>query len=98
MPTSEARVATTRGTRYLTQLLKHFSHKTQAEWTDERGSVRIGESGLCTLVVEPDALVLRAEAADEEGLGRVEHVVGSHLLRFATHDELVVTWTRAVVS
>lgn len=94
MATSEARVATTRGTRYMTQLLKHFSNKTQAEWTDEQGSVTFADLGTCTLVVEPEALVLRAESANEEGLNRVEQVVGGHLVRFATRDELTVAWVR----
>lgn len=94
MAISEARVATTRGTRYMTQLLKHFSHKTQAEWTDERGSVSFADLGSCTLVVEPEALVLRAESGSDDGLSRVEQVVGGHLLRFATQDELTVSWVR----
>lgn len=77
------------------QLLKHFSHKTQAEWTEESGWVALGDFGRCTLVVEAEALVLRAEGADDEGLSRVEKVVGSHLERFATQDELSVNWVRA---
>lgn len=96
MPISEARVETARGGRYMKQLLKHFSHKTQAEWTDERGSVTLGDFGSCTLTVAPDALLLRAESTNEEGLRRVERVVGSHLERFATHDALTVDWTAPV--
>ena len=46
------------------------------------------------MTVESDALVLRAEAADEETLAKVEDVAGRHLVRFGQRDELVVDWSR----
>jgi hypothetical protein len=40
MVESQARVETACGARYMKQLLKHFSHKTQTEWTEESGWVQ----------------------------------------------------------
>jgi hypothetical protein len=48
--------------------------------------------GTTTLTVEADALVMRADAADAETLGRVKDVTGRHLERFGEKDGLVVTW------
>ena len=39
-----------------------------------------------------ESLVLLAEADDQEMLERVEHVVGSHLVRFGEKDGLIVEW------
>jgi hypothetical protein len=91
---SLARVATDRPGRYLTQLCKHFANKTRAEWTDDSGCIQF-DFGTCRLVAEERSLVLTAEAADEESLARVEQVTASHLVRFATRDELTVDWTRS---
>ena len=51
-----------------------------------------GFGGTTTLTVEPDALVLRADADDAESLDRVKDVTGRHLERFGEKDGLVVTW------
>lgn len=97
MPISEARVPTTRSSRYLSQLCKHFAHKVHAEWTDERGFADFGW-GTCTLVATDGALLLRAEAPDEERLGRVEYVVGDHAERFGVRDGLSVSWARTAAT
>lgn len=93
MMESSARVATDRASRYVVQLCKHFAHKVDAEWSDDRGFADFGW-GTCTLTAEPDALVLHAQAKDAESLGRVEHVVQDHAERFGVRDNLTVTWTR----
>jgi hypothetical protein len=93
MLVAQARVNTDRPSRYVVQLCKHFAHKVHAEWTEERGFADFGW-GTCTLIAEKNALVLRAEAPDEEGLGRVQFVAGDHAERFGARDNLTVTWTR----
>lgn len=90
---SVARVATDRGGRYGKQLCQHFSRKVPATWDDNRGEATF-PGGSCTFLVEPDALVIRATAADETGLSQVEQVVGSHLERFSQRDALSVHWQR----
>jgi len=39
-------------------------------------------------------LTLLASGPDEQAVATVEHVLGSHLLRFATREELTVAWSR----
>lgn len=91
---SEARVITHRPAVYLQRLCKHFAMKTPAEFDDQRGSVQFA-MGACELHVEPEALLLRAQAADQASLAQVQHIVGDHLERFGHHDRLKVDWTAA---
>jgi hypothetical protein len=99
---AEARVETRRSSRYLVQLCKHVHHIAQAqpetrarvEWSDDRGVVSF-VWGRCTLRADPDALLLRAEASDEEHLQRVEHRVAELLERAGRRDNLSVTWRPA---
>ena len=46
------------------------------------------------VVVGDGVLTLLATGPDEESVARVEHVLGSHLERFAQRTELTVTWSR----
>ena len=90
---SEARVSTTRASRYLGQLCKHFEHRIPATYTGDHGRLEF-ESGVCLLDAADGTLVLRAEAKDEEQLGRLENVVARHLERFAFRDKPEIRWTR----
>jgi hypothetical protein len=89
---AEARVKTGKPSLYLQQLCAHFGHRISAEHTEERGSIRF-DAGTCELAAEPETLVVRVEAADQESLERLERVVGSHLERFGYRDALTVQWT-----
>jgi hypothetical protein len=80
-PTSVARVSTDRAGRYGKQLASHLGRRAQSEWNEEDGRGLI-----VTIWSQEDA----ADAVD-----RLENVVGRHLVRFGTRDELVVAWTRA---
>lgn len=109
MPAAEARVQTSRPSRYLVQLCQHFSHKGRflghrrpafltpdlmsVEWSENHGTVSFGW-GQCTMQADPDTLILRAEAGDEEDLQRVQDVVARHLARFGRRDHLAVSWQR----
>lgn len=92
---STAIVTTDRPARYAKQLTSHMARKVQTSWDDEAttGSVDF-PTGHFGLRCEPDAprLELQADAADLE---RWEQVVGVHLVRFGTRDELVVQWQRS---
>lgn len=91
---SEARVITHRPAVYLQRLCKHFAAKIPTEYDDQRGSIQFA-MGVCELLVEPEALLLRAQAADEASLAQVQRVVGDHLVRFGHHDRLEVDWAAA---
>ena len=94
--TAEARVPTAAARRYLGQLCKHFRHKLPVEIEDSYGRIEF-PAGVCELDAAADAglLVLRVSADEEEGLARIEEVVGRHLERFAFREEMKVSWKRA---
>lgn len=93
---SEARVSTTRASRYLGQLCKHFEHRIPATYTRDHGRLEF-QSGVCHLDAEPDVLIMRAEAEDETKLGQLQDVVARHLERFAFRDRPDIRWTRGGV-
>ncbi|MEV4559679.1 DUF2218 domain-containing protein [Kitasatospora sp. NPDC049285] len=94
MARSTARVVTDRPARYAKQLAAHMGRKVPAEWSEEdgRGSLVFG-AGQAELTAEEGALLLAVEGA-EEALPGLEDVVGRHLVRFGTRDELLVEWQR----
>jgi len=95
MPASNARVATANASRYLQQVCKHWSHKFAVEFTPERGRVPFSDDRTCRFEAEPQALVMRLEAPDEESLIRLQNVVVDHVKRFAFREDLgEVAWSR----
>lgn len=82
MASATARVATENGSRYLQQLCKHWSHKLDVTFTPEAGTVRFAEA-VATMTVEPAALVVAIEAAEQATVEKMKGVVSSHLDRFA---------------
>ena len=90
--TSTSRVATERGERYRKQLASHFGNRVEVVQESAGNVLKWGFGGTTTLTVEPDALVMRADAEDTETLDRVKDVTGRHLERFGEKDGLVVTW------
>jgi hypothetical protein len=62
-----------------------------AEWTATSGTVRLDWGGW-TMQAEPGALRLRAEAADEAGLRRIQDMLTVRLERFSRREHLTVTW------
>ncbi|PBC65764.1 hypothetical protein BKI49_00405 [Streptomyces sp. Tue6028] len=61
------------------------------EWTETRGVLTL-PWGRCTLDATPDALILRAEGDDEQGLRRVQDLLAAHIGRFGRREELRVKW------
>ena len=91
---SEARVATSRATRYLGQLCRHFAHRIPASCSGAQGQVEF-PAGICEMEASGDVLFLRATAADEPSLTQIEEVVARHLERFAFRDQPAINWTRS---
>lgn len=94
MDTTQARLRTQNGSKYLQQLCKHWSHKFPVEFTPERGRIDLGEGRICAMEASPDALIVRASADDAAGLPRLEGVIADHIKRFAFKEELVFEWER----
>jgi hypothetical protein len=93
MPESRASVATEKPAPYLKQLCKHFGHKVEVAFDDERGTIAL-PMGRCELdATQAGVLRMRVEAGDAKSLARTEQVIGSHLERFGRRDELSVSWS-----
>ncbi|HEY9234174.1 MULTISPECIES: DUF2218 domain-containing protein [Phenylobacterium] len=91
---SSATVVTPNAQRYMVQLCKHFGHKVPVEWSDHEGKISF-EIGQAAFRAAPETLMLVADAPDTEKLSRLEHVVDSHLKRFAFREpEMAVDWRR----
>ena len=93
--TSVAEVATDRPGRYGKQLVSHLGRRGGGSWDDEAGTgwIQLG-SGRAEVSCGPDVLRLRV-AGEASDLPQLEDVVGRHLVRFGSNDELVVRWSRA---
>lgn len=95
MPTSQARVATVNGSRYLQQLCKHWSHRFAVEFNEQAGSVDFGEGKIFTASADDAGVTLRVQADDPAAdIGGLEQVVESHFKRFAFREELEMSWKR----
>jgi hypothetical protein len=62
-----------------------------AEWSDTAGILRLNW-GECTISAGPGTLTLRAQAADETSLQRIEQLITERLERFGRRDHMTVTW------
>jgi hypothetical protein len=106
MTTAEARIDTTKASRYLAQLCQHAKkfggrhpHPTATrpdvlavEWTDTDGTLTLSW-GTCRLHADDDTLTVQVEAPDEDSLKRVQDIVAADLERFG---RLAVTWVDTV--
>lgn len=91
---SLASVSTANAGRYLSQLCKHWSHRFAVAFDKTSGRIDM-PSGVCLLTAGPGKLGLVLEAADDEGLTRLEDVVARHINRFAFREgELAFAWLR----
>ena len=76
------RAKTASGSKYLQQLCKHWSHKFDVEFSEDRGQVRF-PSAAATMEASADALLVTIETEDIEAVERLKEIVANHLDRFA---------------
>ncbi len=91
---STAEIATTQAVRYLTQLCKHFQHKVPVILDDTVGQI-VFTIGDCRLRAEGGTLTLSVEAPGNAQLLQLQDVVGRHLLRFASREDMQINWSSA---
>lgn len=92
---SHARVVTDKAARYMMQLAKHWAHRFDVRYDDTSAHVPL-PLGRCRMTAHADGLDITVEAADHEGLARLEDLVATHLDRFAFREgALKYGWTRA---
>lgn len=92
--TSRADVRTEAPDRYAKQLVSHLARKLTFVGDATTWAASIG-AGAGQVVVGDGVLTLTATGPDEESLGLVEQVLGSHLKRFAQRHQLTVAWHRS---
>ncbi|MFD2091494.1 DUF2218 domain-containing protein [Blastococcus deserti] len=92
---SRADVATGAPARYAKQLISHLGRKVAftGDATTSAATAAIG-AATAGILVGNGVLTLWAAGDDEESVARVEHVLGSHLERFARREILTVRWVR----
>ena len=90
--TARADVPTDAPARYAKQLVSHLGRRVEFTTDGATSTAAIGEA-TGSIVVGDGVLTLLASAPDAESLARVQHVLGSHLERFGSRNELTVAWT-----
>jgi hypothetical protein len=102
---SIARVPTSKSSRYLQQLCKHWSHNLAVAFTPEAGTVVFPRNArgadwpgdaMLTLQAHDDSLECRLEASADEQLEALKDAVARHLDRFAFREApLQFDWQNA---
>ncbi len=76
------RAKTASGSKYLLQLCKHWSHKFDVEFSQDRGQVRFPRAAV-TMEASAEALLVTIETVENEAVERLKEMVANHLDRFA---------------
>lgn len=89
------RVRTLHGTKYISQLCKHWAHKLEVEQAGDTGIVRFS-AGVATMAAHAGELSITIDANDPTSSERLKEVVASHLDRFAFREApLPFEWASA---
>jgi len=75
-------VPTVNASKYIQQLCKHWSHKLEVEFSEQKGVVRFPDA-VVVLEARSDDLSVTIDAHEKAIVERLEGVVASHLDRFA---------------
>jgi len=76
------RAETASGSKYLQRLCKHWGHKFEVEFSENKGQVRF-PSAVATMEANADVLLVTIETDDAESIEQLKEVVAKHLDRFA---------------
>jgi len=87
MPKAISRFETERASRYLQTMCKHFAHKVEVRFDAEHG-VAAMPYGRLEMRARDGILQFEIEAADDNLLERMKHVVETHIVRFAFREKL----------
>jgi hypothetical protein len=78
-----ASVPTEQGSRYLQQLCKHWAHKMPVEFDAHAGKITFPDGAIANLTAHAATLEVRLDIPEGGDVAQMEHVVASHLDRFA---------------
>jgi hypothetical protein len=79
---ANATVATEKGSRYMQQLCKHWSHKFPVDFDAKTGRVEMPNC-LLVMTAHPERLNVSLDVAEGVDVARLKVVVAEHLDRFA---------------
>ena len=92
MPKATAKFETAKGSKYLQQLCKHFSHKLDVSFTKTSGKIAL-PTGPAALEANSNFLRITVEADDIETLKRAKNIIDKHLIKFAFRENIQgVNW------
>lgn len=91
MLTRHALFMTPDASRQLNRLCRHFSHKSEARWTEQEGEVRFA-LGACRMQASREGLTLHCEAETAADLAQLQELLRIHLQRFAELEQLELDW------
>jgi len=94
MTRTRCTVPTEHASRYLQQLCKHWTHKFEVSFDPAQGRILLTEDREVTMTATPTALEVRL-SAPAEAMEHLQHVVDSHIVRFAFREELRFDWQAA---
>ena len=84
-----ARLETERASRYIQAMCKHFAHKIEVEYDEQRGRAKLPEGELLMTVGGDGALQFEVTAPDVQGLLKSRYTVDAHIVRFAFREGLL---------
>lgn len=93
MPLSTATVRTERGSRYLQQLCKHWSHGYTVKFDSLEGHIDFGNGQKVDLTAENKVLNITVTDVSREATKELAGVVVHHLQRFAFREDLALRWS-----
>lgn len=82
MVIAKGRAKTINGAKYLQRLCKHWSHKFEVEFSENRGQVRF-PSAVAVMEASADALLVTVETDNTDSIEQIKETVAKHLDRFA---------------
>lgn len=91
MPIRQGRLPTPEPSRHLQRLCYHFARKIRVDYDEAQGVAEF-PAGVCRMRAEPGALCFECEAADADGLARLQHVIDAHVELFSRKAPLTVQW------
>jgi hypothetical protein len=90
MAIATSRIATATPSRYITRLCKHWGHKFEVTFDEQKGVIQF-PAGTCQLEAQEGVLLAQIEFPAED-LERMEGVVADHLQRMGSGEALAIDW------
>lgn len=91
MAVSTALIATSEPGRVLRRLCRHWQHKFEVSFNEQRGEILL-EDVRCELLVREGALEVLLHVPDPAQRNRFENVLADHIQRMAGSETLVIDW------